>query len=241
MKEKLHALYEFLLANGAYNKEFQEKEYKKILYQHEGTEDKVIALLYNIVNTQSQPKIDLIAEFFRHVVWDNYDGLSSFNSFVGVLGGSGDVRYEDLFENLKNKIGWGGKTAALFTKVIFNVHCGRYSKDLEIWDDTPTTLENDRIYLPVDAVIIDVFRRLGLSSPSFKSINKELQKHFAAPEMAIWDDLWFWGFINQKGSGEKRTNEWNQNKYWALENSNKKHSIIYEIEAKSERFRQLVS
>jgi len=64
MKEKLHALYEFLLANGAYNKEFQEKEYKKILYQHEGTEDKVIALLYNIVNTQSQPKIDLIAEFW---------------------------------------------------------------------------------------------------------------------------------------------------------------------------------
>jgi hypothetical protein len=241
MKEKLHALYEFLLANGVYNKEFQEKEYKKILYQHEGTEDKVIALLYNIVNTQSQPKIDLIAEFFRSDVWGNYGRLNSFNSFVGVLGGSGDVCYEDLFENLKNKNGWGDKTAALFTKVIYNVHCGRYIKDLEIWDDAPTTLENDRIYLPVDAVIIDIFRRLGLSSPSFKSINKELQRHFAASEMAIWDDLWFWGFINQKGSGEKRTNEWNQNKYWALENSNKKHSIIYEIEAKSERFRQLVS
>jgi hypothetical protein len=146
-----------------------------------------------------------------------------------------------IFLKILKRNGWGDKTAALFTKVVFNIHCGQYSKDLEIWDDTPTTLENDRIYLPVDAVIIDVFRRLGLPSPSFKSINKELQKHFAAHKMAIWDDLWFWGFINQKGSGETRTNEWNPNKYWALENSNKKRSIIYEIETKSERFRQLVS
>ncbi|WP_435524452.1 hypothetical protein [Chryseobacterium indoltheticum] len=30
-------------------------------------------------------------------------------------------------------------------------------------------------------------------------------------DIEVWDDLWFWGFINQKGSSD-RSFEWNEGK-----------------------------
>ncbi|WP_424686427.1 hypothetical protein [Halarcobacter ebronensis] len=240
MKNELQPIHNFLLKNESYNKKFQMKEYKKILFPHESIEEKIIALLYSIVNTQSQPKIDPLSDFFRCIVWKKYDSLKSFKSFVRALTDSDDTSYKTLYENLKNNKGWGKKTSALFTKVIFNIHYKKYDKELVFWDDTPQTLNNDKIFLPVDTVIIEIFNQLGMSNPSFDSINKELHKYYSVEEMAIWDDLWFWGFINQKGSGKDRNIEWNSNKYWALESSDKDPDTLNTIKYKSSVFRQLI-
>lgn len=99
----------------------------------------------------------------------------------------------------------GKKTSALFTKVIFNIHYKKYDKELVFWDDTPQTLNNDKIFLPVDTVIIEIFNQLGMSNPSFDSINKELHKYYSVEEMAIWDDLWFGASLTKKAQGKIET------------------------------------
>lgn len=239
MEEKLDALYKFLKANLSYNRKLQEKEYQKILCPHGRVNDKVVSLLYNIVNSQSQPKIDNLAKFFQKLS-DNYDKLGSFSEFATILGCNREARYMDIYNKLKENSGWGPKTAALFTKVLYNIHCGSYASELKLWSDAPEINDTDRIYLPVDAVILFIFSRLGYEKPSFSSINKILNDRYDPSEMVNWDDLWFWGFINQKGSARDRKLEWNENKYWALEHSNKESKVIEEIKSKSTEFREIL-
>ena len=56
-----------------------------------------------------------------------------------------------------------------------------------------------------------------------------------------YNDLWFWGFINQKSSSSgTRETEWNLDKYWAIESFDKTPDIIEAIELKSKIFRELI-
>jgi hypothetical protein len=66
---------------------------------------------------------------------------------------------------------------------------------------------------------------------SFGSINKVLQalNPSSAKDMLIWDDLWFWGFITQRGS-EEREFGWNQAKYWSIFTASKDEKDIRDIE-----------
>ena len=127
------------------------------------------------------------------------------------------------------------------SKSIFHLHNGHYSEDLKIWNDVPKLIdENDSFYLPVDAVIIAIFTKLDNSIKwDFDKINKTLEKKYKGQQIEVWDDLWFWGFITQNGSGDNRVFEWNENKYWVLKESDKEKIKIEEIKNKCHEFLEI--
>ncbi len=94
--------------------------------------------------------------------------------------------------------------------------------------------------MPVDSVIIAIFKKIGsCQNWCFNSINLEIKKYYHGHDIEIWDDLWFWGFITQRGSGENRAFEWNENKYWVLKETDKDQKTINEIHEKAELFLSL--
>lgn len=199
MKKNLDPIYRFLSENREHNKDLQERYYKSINAGHDDVKDKVVSLLYKTVNTQSRPRIDKLSEFYRFI-YEDLDALTSFGSFVERISRNKNGKYADLFKGLRKKSGWGSKTSALFVKSIFQLHNGQYNPDLLLWNDAPKTIEkDDHLYLPVDSVIIEIFKKLGCNKPDFDSINRELRKHYSGEKIEVWDDLWFWGFITQKG------------------------------------------
>jgi hypothetical protein len=240
--ETLKKLFNFLQNNRVYNKNVQNAFYKDVVLYRSTANDKIVSLLYHVANTQSQPNIDKLAEFFQRI-YLNYSRLSTFEEFVSILIGKqtiGQLRYFDLFCALKHQSGWGNKTAALFVKSVYHLHNGEYGEELKIWDDAPTKIfKDEQFYLPVDAVIEFIFKRLELPiTVDFNGINNYLfkSKLYNAELMEIWDDLWFWGFITQKGGGDKRFMEWNENKYWALLHTDKDQKTINEISNKAVKF-----
>jgi hypothetical protein len=140
-------------------------------------------------------------------------------------------------------MGWGEKTAALFTKSIYHLHNGKYPIELKLWKDAPTKIQaNDKLYLPVDAVILFIFKKAKLTTKQgFSSINNFLSENYQGDKMEIWDDLWFWGFITQKGGRNNRIQKWNEAKYWALLHTNKNAKAITEINTKAVDFIKLIN
>ncbi|GAB3112576.1 hypothetical protein G8770_19220 [Aestuariicella hydrocarbonica] len=238
---KLKPLYEFMIANREFNRSLQNRNYKSIINPHVKTEDKVISLLYQIANTQSQPKIDKLVNFYKSL-YEDISCLNSFSEFIQKLSGQSGNSFSELFIALKKQDGWGDKTSALFVKSIFHLHNGEYDSSLKFWNDVPTKLEGgDSFKLPVDAVIMHIFREIGLDNPTFSKINSLLSKHYESAEIEVWDDLWFWGFITQRGSGINRDLIWNENKYWAIENSSKCIIEIAQIKEKASEFINIIS
>lgn len=139
--------------------------------------------------------------------------------------------------------GWGNKTSALFTKTIYHIHSGSYDQSLRIWNDAPQRIDsNEKFFLPVDAVIEAVFYKLYPSGKwNFDKINTILQQSFSSEQMEIWDDLWFWGFITQLGSGLQREHIWNEQKYWALLETDKDKIVIEQIQSKSLKFLSILN
>jgi hypothetical protein len=237
MENKLYRLFCFLENNRIYNKNLQIKYYRTIIKPSDNIFDKLVSLLYHIANTQSQPKIDKLAKFYR-IIYQNRESLNSFSNFIKTLDSSTSNNYKGLFESMKSQEGWGNKTAALFTKSIFHLHNGQYPSELRIWDDAPCEIvPEDVFYLPVDIVITSIFEKLDSKKPwNFETINEILKITYIGQQIELWDDLWFWGFITQNGSGENRKHEWNENKYWALEESDKNAETITDIKSKANTF-----
>jgi hypothetical protein len=241
--DKINQIYEFLKENNKYNKEFQKHHYCSVSGVKD-TSDKVILLLHNTANTQSQPKIDELGPFHQFI-FENKERLSSFYDFMKVISGSDTIEcsYNNLYKSLLEHNGWGAKTSALFVKSIYQMHNGDYGDEFKIWDDCPT-FDNriDRLYLPVDAVIVEIFRQLGHSTPNYKSINNVLYGlGYNGSEILLWDDLWFWGFFGQrKIPGAGRVMQWNPNKYWCSPNANKDSDYIDAIKVRSEEFIQIL-
>jgi hypothetical protein len=244
MNNKLRVIFNFLKSNREYNKLLQERFYKSVILPYNLTKDKVISLLYHIANTQSQPKIDKLAETYKSIINDN-NCLESFENFIIKINSKRPsmINFESLYYGLKKQKGWGNKTPALFTKCIYHLHNGQYSEQLKIWNDVPQTIsDRDNFYLPVDAVITAIFQKLDNSKKwDFDKINKVLKENFNGQEIEVWDDLWFWGFITQNGSGANRNFEWNENKYWILKESDKNPEIIRTIKVKAEEFLSLLT
>jgi len=186
--------------------------------------------------------MDRAAGFYKSIV-SKKSNLSSFQNFLTVLGARKDTpaTYKSLHELLERQESWGNKTAALFVKAVYNTHAG-YAKQLKFWEDAPTTLNgNDELYLPVDAVIYFIFEQLGKPcSHTFRGINKYIKTCLPKSDFEIWDDLWFWGFITQKGSGETRKIEFNEAKYWNLLHTPKDENIISEIKTLAKEFINLL-
>ncbi|MFH6937055.1 hypothetical protein [Flavobacterium sp. FlaQc-30] len=236
MTGKIEELFKFISNNRKYNKALQERYYRSIILPCNGEKEKIVSLLYHIANTQSQPKIDNLAEFYKSIITEE-NSLKSFKEFVIKINPNGESNFESVYKGMLNQKGWGPKTSALISKSIFHLHNGQYSADLKIWNDVPTLIdENDSFYLPVDAVIIAIFKKLNPDKTwNFTNINSLLKRKYIGQEIEIWDDLWFWGFITQNG-GENRKFEWNENKYWALKESDKDKIKIEEIKNKCQEF-----
>lgn len=244
MEDKLKTIFDFLVLNRKYNHELQKRFYSSIIKPYDNNQDKIISVFYNIANTQSQPNIDKLSIFYKEI-FQNIDCLNSFESFIvqNRPVENISITYDGLFKTMTKKSGWGDKTAALFAKTIFHLHNNLYSNEFKIWDDAPTTIDDkDNFYLPVDSVIIAIFNRMSPNVKwNFYKVNEVLRKIYKPSEMEIWDDLWFWGFITQKGSGDNRNFEWNENKYWTLKESDKIPNNIAEIHEKSNDFLGLLS
>ena len=242
MKEPLKNIFEFLTENRIYNKELQTRYYSGIVKPQNSKAEKVISLLYHTANTQSQPKIDNLAEFYKKI-YRNSDLLNSFSGFMSIINSNGTEpnNYSGLYNGMKNQNGWGEKTSALFAKSIFHLHNNEYPNELKIWNDAPSDLEkNDNFYLPVDAVIIAIFKEIKPKNWNFKNVNKIIEENYSGKDIEVWDDLWFWGFISQIGTGDGRKMGWNLNKYWNLRESDKSQEKIAEIKLKAEQFLKIL-
>lgn len=242
MQNTLKSLFNFLSDNRKYNHDLQENYHLSSILPYSTKEAKVLSLLYDIINSQSQPKINYVSEFFKNIS-ENKTCLQSFQEFVKHLNPTASkVNFDALFQGLTRQPGWGNKTSALFVKNIFQFHNKNYSEKLLFWDDVPQNIENnDTFYLPVDAVIIAIFNKIDSSKNwNFNNINSEIKKEYKGDEIEIWDDLWFWGFITQNGSGKNRIFEWNENKYWTLKETSKVKNTILEIKEKSTVFLNII-
>lgn len=244
MENTLKELFVFLKSNRQYNKELQTRYYNSIIDPRKNTFENVVSLLYHIANTQSQPKIDNLSSFYKKI-YANKKSLDSFKGFLNVVKPQNEITtsYKELFFGMKSQSGWGDKTSALFSKSIYHLHNNEYPKELELWNDAPKKLiEHDLFYLPVDAVIIAIFKNIDNSRNwTFSKINRTLKDYYCGNEIEIWDDLWFWGFITQIGTGENRKMQWNLNKYWTLRESDKDPKMIIEIEKKAEVFLNILN
>lgn len=240
MREKLADIFNFLKENRKYNKELQIKYYSSLILPFKTKEEKIVSILYNTASTQSQPKINNLSEFYKSI-FEDLNSLNSFKNFINKINPNQQPSYKNLYIGMEKQKGWGSKTSALLTKTIFHLHNGEYPEYLKIWDDIPKTLKvNDEFYLPVDAVIIAIFAKLKNQNWNFNQINSLLKQNYQEIEIEIWDDLWFWGFITQEGSGVQRDFKWNENKYWILKESNKEPKIINEIKLKANEFLQII-
>ena len=237
MDNKLDQLFLFISNNRQYNKALQERFYNSAILSYSNIKDKVVSLLYGVANTQSQPKIDNLATFFKSI-FEDLSCLSSFTALTQKIAPDKPINFESFYQGMINQSGWGQKTSALLSKSIFHLHNGDYSEELRIWNDVPKKIEDDeKFYLPVDAVIIAIFNRLDNKVKwNFDRVNSVLNKKYTSKQIEIWDDLWFWGFITQNGSGDERKFLWNENKYWALKESDKDENTINEIRIKSHEF-----
>ena len=244
MKPTLDKLYEFLKINRQYNKELQITYYNSIIDPKKNTFDRVYSLLYHIANTQSQPKIDKLAEFYQKI-FKEPEKLNTFGGFMSIINPTNKYsnNYDGLFKSMVNQKGWGNKTSALLVKSLYHFHNGDYPQELKIWNDIPKKISSDdKLNLPVDIVIIEIFKRINKNNWNFNKINNELSaQQYKGKTIEIWDDLWFWGFITQNGTGNNRKMEWNLNKYWALKETNKEQERIDEIRMKSIEFLKIIT
>ncbi len=242
MKNTLNNIFNFLVENREFNHSFQEKSYHKIICPYTQTYQKVLSLIYHIVNTQKQPRIDKLAIFYK-LIQNDINCTASMKDFIQKLGVKKNNSFESLYEGLKKQKGWGKKTAALFQKAIFQIHNGQYSNNLRIWDDVPQTINQGyNFQIPVDTVIIEIFKKIENTTKwDFDSVNKKIQEFYCGTELEVWDDLWFWGVINQHGTGDNRSFGWNENKYWAIMESDKSSKIIETIKVKSKLFLNIIN
>lgn len=245
-KEKLGKIYRFLTENRQYNKNLQEKYYQDILLSKISKADKLTALLHHVVNTQSQPKVDKITSFFKKIN-GKINESTSFENFINLLKVQKPIlkyNYENLFNVLNDNEGWGEKTSALFVKAIYHIHNNNYDSRLKIWNEAPKTLElDDKLFLPVDAVILHIFNELKIEKAnSFSRINTLISNHYKGEEVEVWDDLWFWGFVSQRSDTKgNRLLGWNEGKYWIQLHTDKNEFVIKEIEFKVKKFIDLLN
>jgi hypothetical protein len=241
LEDKIEKLYNFLKENRQYNKQVQEGFIKScIAIDGLTTEQKVLNLLYGVVSTQSQPKMDKIGEFFKNI-YENKSKLATYNGFLEVINTKKQSN-ATLFELLKDCPGWGRKTAALFVKTIYLIHNDITYDEYKFWENSLP--KNLQLKLPVDSVITHIFKNSFLQEKkqsTFVGINKFISNLPSEnSNVIIWDELWFWGFITQQNlknlksqKMERKNIKLNVNKFLCLPYVEKD---IFEIEKLANEF-----
>lgn len=176
-----------------------------------------MSLLQEISLTQQEPNLEKLALFWEAALKLEDKAPLQLLELVTCLreGGVSEGKmvakrtpWRRLYGALERSPGWGGKTAALFVRACILIHRddSPEGKRLHFLSDGARQAtyfeEDERIHLPVDAVIKEVFRfaELPVKSLSFSKINTYLREQLkCTPEqLLLWDDLWFWGFLTQK-------------------------------------------
>lgn len=240
MKNRLKSIFEFLKENQEYNTKVQTGFYQETLIPYNSSQDKIKSLFWKVQATQSRPRLANVGRFWQEI--ESRD-VSSFKSLLLSLGGNiQSISYYSLFQSLVKQPSWGNKTAALFTRSLYHIHADKRYNHLFFLDDAPKILsKGDRLMLPVDIVISNIFTSLfDISISSFDKINDLIMKEYHREEVALWDDLWFWGFITQKGSGGNRQFSWNEQKYWSLLHTPKDEKSISSVRRKALVFIDLI-
>jgi hypothetical protein len=230
-------------------------EYQKALAGCNSVHEKVLGLLYSVHSTQPFPKLDAQMNFLTELWADN--SLETMEGFLNRLvsikprlietevcnvdGNPAYINYRIMFLCLQEQEGWGNKTAALFCKVVFDIHA--HFPELRFWIDAPNEISaKDELYLPVDKVITHIMESINeVHLSNFQNINDYLKITWKGVEILIWDDLWFWGFITQKGNDENRTMEFNPAKLWSLQAIQKDSHNIEEIEKLANEFIHIIT
>lgn len=229
---KLDAIFAFLKENRSWSLEFQKRESDRIFRSAANPYDRLTRLLYVIANTQSRPPLNNLQKFWQRVHLQKHIGPRLTMAHLAALFNCSlnpEAPFLSLHDGLYRQPGWGAKTTALFIKNLFHIHASD-DKTLHFVHDAPKMARNlsgrDRLYLPVDAVIQHLFKHhipIG-QSPTPKGINRYLHSHIESPhDMLVWDDLWFWGFITQKGDSASRQMEWNAAKFWSQPSHDKEN------------------
>ncbi|GGF72980.1 hypothetical protein [Alteromonas lipolytica] len=267
--ERLSKLFDFLTEkqNQQHVDRLHEKALKHALTAYENPMDKVISLVYGLLAERSSGNIKYTAEFIQAL--HNKEGFYNFDSFVKRLeeSGIGFESYEKLYQSLQRFNGVGKKTAALLVKTLYQINISRGKEwELAFWPENSgygmkKIANDDRLYLPVDAVIHNVFFFNNTiqdpvlyksASRSFDTINDFLFTNSSEnyPEkMLIWDDIWFWGYITQFSgknvgvSGRRiasKEEAFNREKYWANPYTAKTNDEIKDIERACREFIEIV-
>ncbi len=237
--EVIHNLLRFLKENQNINRQIQ-IGFIKEAFSADSVSARALLLLYQIAQTQSQPKLDKLKMFFEKI--NKHNALSDFTAFGNAVNISGRCP-KNLSLALSLQDGWGTKTAALFVRALAVIQntadlSGKFWQDLEV-------MKHNHIMLPVDKVILCIFQKISPQLgnrhlKSFSSINKYLSVEMkcSQEEMLLLDDLWLWGFITQKSNTEDNERElmWNVAKYWAISHSPKDDVSIEMMEKKSKKF-----
>lgn len=239
--QKIKELFNFLKRHHEFNCLIQHGYIKQTLSACHSPRERMRLLLERAVNTQSKPRLDKVAAFWK-AIHESKDHLDSYGGFCAFVSRKS---HTDLISALASQDGWGNKTASLFVRNLWIAYCDKELKSL-IWSDLDLT--HERLYLPVDAVIQNIFSQIDASKKwDFQSINQKLnpnseKPHYSNEQMLIWDDLWFWGFITQRSvPGSKvREFEWNEAKYWSIFTAPRDKRSIEKIKALAERFVNLI-
>lgn len=252
---RVQRLFAFLEANRTWNEEFQTREYAGCLAGCGSAQERLLRFLHFNVSTQAGASMDQLSLFWKTIHNATSEQTCSLEAFTGYLAKTATAtrsknnstvpappvidRWKALFDALNAHRGWGKKTTALFVKAVVNLHRG--PTELHFWNDaTPdeTPVTNSKLYLPVDRVILKIFQKLTHPCPSLDNINRGLRARYRGEQMLVWDDLWFWGFFTQNGSGDDRVLGWNSAKFWNQLSSAK--SDEREISALAEQFLKLL-
>ena len=118
MTDRIEKLFKFISNNREYNKALQERYYRSIILPYKDEKEKIISLLYHIANTQSQPKIDKLSEFYKSIITEE-NSLKSFKEFVLKINPNGKSNFESVYKGMLNQKGWGTKNICInFKKYI---------------------------------------------------------------------------------------------------------------------------
>ncbi|WP_175914686.1 hypothetical protein [Burkholderia metallica] len=203
--------------------------------------ERALLLMHRALQTQSKPKLDPICEFFQEI--RDQRATENFAAFHHLITAGGKL---GLVDGLALKRGWGPKTAALFVRNLAYIESTPKLR-AKFWRDT-RVLKGDQLRLPVDEVIVTVFRALAPHINWSKAISpSNIGRYFhhalqyRDEELLIWDDLWFWGFVTQRTvAGATRELGWNESKYWAVPHAPRDHQSIEHIKQCSGRFLKLI-
>lgn len=250
---RVKKLFAFLEKNTVWNREFQQRDYKRCLASCTTDRDRLVSFLHLNVNTQSGADMNGLRPFWEllhRATPAETSSLKAFTTYVGqraeelpqkkgrALANPAADDWELLFDALNSYRGWGTKTTALFVKASINLHRG--PKELHFWSDASPEFAplKSTPRLPVDRVILRIFEELHFPSPRIDNINTEMRSRYTGEQMLTWDDLWFWGFFTQTVKDKDRILGWNSGKFWNQLSSPKDREV--ELRALGEEFVQLL-